>query len=69
MNLLSGVRLGVGVGLIPDVGMYTMNKLLVHSQPAHLAAAEGISPTDPDLPIRRARFVRKILESDLGRRG
>jgi protein arginine kinase len=69
MNLLSGVRLGVGVGLIPDVGMYTMNKLLVHSQPAHLAAAEGVSPTDPDLPIRRARFVRKILESDLGRRG
>src|ERR687888_297177 len=37
MNLLSGVRLGVGVGLIPDVGMYTLNKLLVHTQPAHLA--------------------------------
>src|SRR5712671_5626798 len=36
MNLLSGVRLGVGVGLIPDVGMYTLNKLLVYTQPAHL---------------------------------
>src|SRR5437899_8504751 len=41
MNLLSGVRLGVGLGLIPNVGMYTVNKLLVFTQPAHLAAARG----------------------------
>jgi protein arginine kinase len=63
------VRLGVGVGLIPEVGMYTLNKLLVHTQPAHLAVAEGVTPTEPDLPIRRARFVRKVLESEVGRRG
>jgi protein arginine kinase len=69
MNLLSGVRLGVGVGLIPGVAMYTLNKLLVYTQPAHLAVAEGIAPTDADLPIRRARFVRKVLESEVGRRG
>src|ERR687892_1763383 len=69
MNLLSGVRLGVGVGLIPDVGMYTLNKLLVYTQPAHLAVAEGVAPTESDLPIRRARFVRKVLESEVGRRG
>src|SRR5262245_44727587 len=69
MNLLSGVRLGVGVGLIPDVGMYTLNKLLVYTQPAHLAVAEGVAPTENDLPIRRARFVRKVLESEVGRRG
>ena len=41
MNLLSGVRLGVGLGLIPDVGMYTLNKLLVFTQPAHLSARAG----------------------------
>jgi protein arginine kinase len=69
MNLLSPVRLGVGVGLIPDVGMYTLNKLLVYTQPAHLAVAEGLTPTDADLPVRRARFVRKVLESEVGRRG
>ena len=51
MNLLSGVRLGVGVNLIPDVGMYTLNKLLVYTQPAHLAVAEGVAPADPDLPF------------------
>src|SRR6266516_2382014 len=69
MNLLSGVRLGVGVGLIPDVAMYTLNKLLIYTQPAHLAVAEGITPDDSDLPVRRARFVRKVLESEVGRRG
>ena len=41
MNLLSGVRLGVGLGLIPDVGMYTLNKVLVFTQPAHLSAMAG----------------------------
>jgi protein arginine kinase len=69
MNLLSGVRLGVGVSLIPDVGMYTLNKLLVYTQPAHLAVAEGVAANDPELPVRRAQFVRKVLESEVGRRG
>jgi protein arginine kinase len=69
MNLLSPVRLGVGVGLIPDAAMYTLNKLLIYTQPAHLAVAEGIAPDDADLPFRRARFVRKVLESEVGRRG
>ena len=38
-------------------------------QPAHLAVAEGVAPDEADLPIRRARFVRKVLESEVGRRG
>jgi hypothetical protein len=31
--------------------------------------AEGISPEDADVSLRRARFVRKVLESEAGRRG
>jgi protein arginine kinase len=69
MNLLSGVRLGVGMGLIPGVGMYTLNKLLVYTQPAHLAMANGVSVSDPDLSVRRAQYVRRILEDEVGRRG
>jgi protein arginine kinase len=69
MNLLSGVRLGVGINLIPDVGMYTLNKLLIYTQPAHLAVAEGVEINDPDLPVKRAQFVRKVLEEEVGRRG
>jgi protein arginine kinase len=69
MNLLSGVRLGAGLGLVDQCGMYALNKLLVHTQPAHLAALEGVRPEDPDLSVRRARFVRALLEDEAGRRG
>lgn len=68
MNLLSGVRLGVGLGLIGEVGLYALNKLLIFCQPAHLAAAEGRSGTDADLAARRAAYVRTLLEEEAGRR-
>jgi protein arginine kinase len=69
MNLLSGVRLGVGLKLIGGVGLYTLNKLLVHCQPAHLAAAHGLQVDDPSLAVQRSRYVRKLLEEDAARRG
>jgi protein arginine kinase len=67
MNLLSGVRLGVGMNLITDVGVYTLNKLMIFTQPAHLAHHAGRTLTDPDLPALRAGFVRRLLAED-GRR-
>jgi protein arginine kinase len=67
MNLLSGVRLGVGLHLIPDLGVYTLNKLLIFTQPAHLAQMEGRPLTDPDLPIVRADYVRRTLEAAAAR--
>jgi protein arginine kinase len=69
MNLLSGVRLGVGLGLVPDLSLYSLNKLLVFTQPAHLAQLEGRNLTDPDLPISRASYVRRLLEADAARGG
>jgi protein arginine kinase len=69
MNLLSGVRLGVGLGLIRDVGIYALNKLLIFTQPTHLAVAEGVGPDSPDLDVRRAQYVRRLLEGEAERRG
>lgn len=69
MNLLSGVRLGVGLSLINGVGLYTLNKLLIHTQPAHLAVLESVPSDDPDLNVRRAHYVRARLEDEAGRRG
>jgi protein arginine kinase len=69
MNLLSGVRLGVGLGLIERISLYTLNKLLVYTQPMHLAVAEGLRLDDPELGARRARYVRNLLEDEAGRRG
>jgi protein arginine kinase len=67
MNLLSGVRLGVGLNLIPHLGVYTLNKLMIFAQPAHLAHVAGRALSDPDLAIVRATFVRRLLEEEAGR--
>jgi len=67
MNLLSGVRLGVGLNLIPDLGVYTLNKLMIYTQPAHLAHVAGRALSDPDLAIVRATFVRRLLDDEAGR--
>ena len=61
MNLLSGVRLGVGLRLIPDVSLYTLNRLLVFTQPAHLVVSPGRPLSDDELPVRRAAVVRQEL--------
>jgi protein arginine kinase len=67
MNLLSGVRLGVGLNLISDVSVYTLNKLLIYTQPANLALQEGMDQDDPELDVRRATYVRTLLDGDAGR--
>jgi protein arginine kinase len=67
MNLLSGVRLGVGLNLVPDLSVYTLNKLLIFTQSAHLAVSEGRSLPEQDYSIPRASYVRSQLEADEAR--
>jgi protein arginine kinase len=69
MNLLSGVRLGVGLNLIPGVGIYTLNKLLIFTQPAHLAAGGPPLPGDADARAARAAYVRRLLDEEAERHG
>ncbi|MBI4542626.1 MAG: protein arginine kinase [Gemmatimonadetes bacterium] len=64
MNLLSGVRLGVGLKLIAGLSVYTLNKLLIFTQPAHLAALEVRSANDPELRATRAAYVRRLLDAE-----
>ncbi len=64
MNYLSGVRLGVGLNLIRGLGVYTLNKLLIHSQTAHLANAEGRTLTESEANLARASFVRRALVNE-----
>jgi protein arginine kinase len=66
MNLLSGVRLGVGLNLLAGPSVYTLNKLLIFTQPAHLAALDGRSLGDRELPTVRAAYVRRLLEAEAG---
>lgn len=67
MNLLSGVRLGVGLSLITSVSVYTLNKLMIFAQPAHLALAEGRELNETELSSARASYVRRALDEDSAR--
>ncbi|MEJ2502179.1 MAG: protein arginine kinase [Gemmatimonadota bacterium] len=68
MNLLSGVRLGVSMKLLTGVSVYTLNKVMIYSQPAHLEQVAGRPLTDQESDLHRAAYVRQTLaaETDLG---
>ncbi len=66
MSYLSSVRLAVGLKLITDLSVYTLNKLLIFSQSAHLAHAEGRDLTTSEANLARAKYVRRILADDTG---
>ncbi|HEU4642388.1 MAG TPA: protein arginine kinase [Gemmatimonadaceae bacterium] len=69
MNYLSGVRLAVGLKLITGLSVYTLNKLLIFSQSAHLAHAEGKVLTEGEANLVRARYVRQLLADEAGTNG
>jgi protein arginine kinase len=64
MNLLSGVRLGVGLKLIPDLSVHTLNRIMIFTQSAHLEETAGASEAPGDVDVRRAAYVRTVLESE-----
>ena len=69
MNYLSGVRLAVGLKLVSGLSVYTLNKLLIFGQAAHLAHAEGRTLTESEANQARARYVRQALADEAGTHG
>ena len=66
MELLSGVRLGVSLGLLPSPRVSLLNRVMVFSQAAHLAEAAGRELSVGERQAHRAEYVRKVLESEHG---
>jgi len=64
MNLLSGVRLGVSLKLLPDLRVYTLNKIMIYSQTAHLEQAASKDLPPPECDAHRAAYVRRILTTE-----
>ena len=64
MNLMSGVRLGASLKLLPGLRVYPLNKIMIYTQPAHLEEAAGrdLSPAEGD--AHRAAYVRRILSTE-----
>lgn len=62
MHLLSRVRMGVNLGLIDNVEIPTVNKLFMHTQPAHLQKLRGIELDTADRNIERALYLKRHLQ-------
>lgn len=64
MNLLSGVRLGASMNLLSGLRVYTLNKIMIYSQTAHLEQAAGRALTEAEGDLHRASYVRRILAAE-----
>lgn len=65
MNLLSGVRLGVSMNLLSGPRVYTLNKIMIYAQSAHMEQAAGRPLTEAEGDLHRATYVRRVLEADV----
>jgi len=62
LDLLSGLRLGIDLGLVPEIKRRDIDQLFIQIHPAHLqkTAGEALSPDERD--IKRAQLIRNFLE-------
>lgn len=61
LHLLSSVRMGVNLGLIKDLDISAINKLFIHTQPAHLQKIRGSELETADRNIQRALYLQSHL--------
>ena len=66
MHYLSKVRMGVNLGLIDDLQVGTINKLFIHTQPAHLQKLRGRALGSSDRNVERATYLQRHLSGNLG---
>ncbi len=64
IKLLSPVRLGLSLKLLPGLRVYTLNKMMIFTQPAHLEQAAGRELPSSEGDTHRAAYVRRILASE-----
>lgn len=64
MNLLSGIRLGAGLKLLPGLRVYTLNQIMILTQSAHLEQMAGRALDRNEADIARAAYIRRTLARD-----
>jgi protein arginine kinase len=62
MVLLSSIRMGVNLGLLPDLEIPVINKLFIHTQPAHLQKISGMLLDKSDRDVQRATYLQTHLK-------
>src|SRR5688572_15894716 len=61
LHLLSSVRMGIYLGLIKDLEIPTINKLFIHTQPAHLQKLRGVHLDTAERNVERAHYLQDHL--------
>lgn len=69
LHLLSSVRMGVYLGLIKDLEIPIINKLFIHTQPAHLQKLRGIPLDTAERNVERAHYLQDHLRKRPGNGG
>jgi protein arginine kinase len=64
LNLLSAVRFGIGVGVIKDVSLGTINEIMLTTRPANIQLLFGEILEEHERDIRRADYIRKRLSNN-----
>src|SRR5690606_34758409 len=64
MNLLSGIRLGSGLKLLPGLRVYTLNQIMILTRSAHLERMAGRALERDEADIARAAYIRRTLSRD-----
>ncbi len=62
LNLISAVRFGVGVGLVKDVDLSTINEIILVSRPANIQMNYNEVLEEYNRDIKRAEYIRKRLQ-------
>ena len=61
LNLLSALRFGVGVGIVKDITLDTINEMMIVSRPANIQLYFGELLEEQDRDIKRAEYARQRL--------
>lgn len=62
LDLLSGLRLGIDLGLMPEITRRDIDQLLIQIQPAHLQKAAGTTLSPEERDVKRAQLIRGFLD-------
>ena len=64
MGFLAPVRMGMSLKLLPGLRVYSLNKMMVFTQPAHLEQAAGRELSHEESDAHRASYVRRVLATE-----
>lgn len=64
ISLLAPLRMGISLKLLPGLSVYSLNKMMVFTQPAHLEQAAGRGLSSEESDAHRASYVRHLLATE-----